>query len=227
MRVALSILCFLLGVMSPAVAGDQSLVDLQQANALLQAEYDLARSGKSYLLIDLQEHQLQLKASGLTLEKWSIDTYRCWGHPSATTPSNLESKSALAAPERDVHVVGAAEPGEETTEKPFKALELADMPTSYRLQLFNGTTITVHPAPASWFGHLRNALVVPVWYLSRPLISSWNFLRGSPYNELALAIPAQDTRMLYWAFSEGTPCLIRLPAGVASATTPSTAGTKH
>jgi hypothetical protein len=227
MRVVLPFLFLLLTAAPPVMAGDQSLADLQQVNALLQAEYDLAKSGKPYLVINLQEHQLEFKTSGLPLEQWGVDSYRRWGHPAAMHPASLEIKSSLAEPEREVHVVSATEPSGEMAEKPFKALELADMPASYRLHLDNGTTITVHPVPVSWFDYLRNSLVVPAWYLSRPLISSWNFLRGSPYNELALAMPAQDARRLYWAFSEGTPCLIRLPAAEAAASAPAPAGTNR
>lgn len=85
------------------------------------------------------------------------------------------------------------------------------MPTSYRLRLENGTEITVRRAPESWPGRFWRILATPLWYLSRPLISDWKFMRGSPYNELALSMPGQDARMLYWALNEGSPCLIRLP----------------
>ncbi len=227
MRAALYFLCLLLNAASPVMAGGQSLAELQQVNVLLQAEYDLAKSGKPYLVINLQDHQLEFKTSGLPLEQWSIDSYRRWGHPSAMRPASLKIKSALAEPKREVQVVSATEPSGETAEKPFNALELTDMPTSYRLYLDNGTTVTVHPVSVSWFDSLRSSLAVPAWYLSRPFISSWNFLRGSPYNELALAMPAQDARRLYWAFSEGTPCLIRLPAAEATASAPATAGTNR
>jgi len=227
MRTVRNFLLVLLVAPALVLAGDLSLADLQKDNALLLAEYDLARAGKPYLLIDLQERQLQLKASGLPLENWNIVSSRFWGHPSAIPAVNLQSKSALAEPERDVYVVNETVPDGQAAAKAFKAFELADMPTSYRLHLGNGTDISVSPAPGSWLEHLRRMLTVPYWYLSRPLISSWNFLLGSPYNELALAIPAQDARRLYWAFSEGTPCLIRLPAAVAAATVPSTAGSRR
>ena len=227
MRVALYCLFLLLTAGPPVMAGGQSLAELQQVNVQLQAEYDLAKTGKPYLVINLQDRQLQFKTSGLSLEQWSIDSYRRWGHPAAMRPASLKIKSALAEPQREVQVVSATVPGGETAEKPFKALELADMPTSYRLHLDNGTTVTVRPVSVSWFDSLRGSLAVPAWYLSRPFISSWNFLLGSPYNELALAIPAQDARRLYWAFSEGTPCLIRLPAAEAAASAPATGGTNR
>lgn len=146
---------------------------------------------------------------------------RRWGYPAALPAVVLERKSTLDEPERSVLVVNATEPSADVASKPFKALELADMPSAYRLHLANGTEIAVRPTAEGWSGRLRGVFAVPAWYLSRPLISSWKFLRGSTYNELALSMSAQDARMLYWAFAEGTPCLIRTPAEVAEAAPPS------
>ncbi len=215
MRIVLFILIQLLGVASMALAGDRDLEDLQQANALLQAEFDLARSGELYLLIDMQVNQLQLKASGQALQSWRVDRYRRWGHPSALPASLLEIKSVFYKPERNVQVVNMAEPSVEAVSQSFKALELTEMPSSYAMHLVNGTTISMRSTPVDWFEHIRDVLEATVWYLSRPLISNWSFLRSSSYNELALSMSVQDARMLYWAFIEGTPCLIRLPAEVS------------
>ena len=226
MRILIFYFLLLLGFVPAALAGDSALTGLQQLNAFLQAEYDLAKSGKSYLLIDLQEHQLQLKASGLVLESFPIDNSRSWGQPMDLSVASLTGKSSLVSPERDVHVVSVGEQDAADTAQTLKAFELHDMPTSYRLHLDNGTEISVRATSSHWFSHLRNLLAVPAWYLSRPLISNWNFLRGSPYNELALSMSEQDARKLYWAFSEGTPCLIRLPEAVAALAPPSL-GTKQ
>ena len=128
MRIVLFLLIQLFGVTSAALASELALEDLQQTNALLRAEFDLARSGNPYMLVDLQENQLQLKASGLALQSWRIDHYRRWGHPSALPAVNLENKSSLEEPERNIMVVNAAEKSDADVSKPFKALELTDMP---------------------------------------------------------------------------------------------------
>lgn len=216
MRIVPILLISLFVFWTAAFADELSLEKLQQTNTLLHAELDLARSDKPYLLIDLQDHQIQLKASALALHSWEIVRFRRWGHPSAVPAANLESKSSLEEPERDIYVVNATELGAEPVSKQFKALELADMPTVYRMRLENGTEISVRPTSLARLGRVFDLYTIPAWYLSRPLISSWNFLRSSPYNELALSLSEQDARMLYWAFSEGTPCLIRLPAAVVA-----------
>jgi hypothetical protein len=225
MRTVMISLIFLLCVASASSAGSQPVEELRQVNAWLQAEYDQAKSGKPYLMIDLMELQLQLKVNGLVLQSWDVDSYRPWGHPVALKTS-LESRTSLAEPERDIQVVNTTEPNAAAVNKTFKALELADMPTSYRMHMENGTDISVRTTPDGWFDRLCGLFSVPTWYLSRPLISIWNSMRGLPYNELALSMSEQDARTLYWAFNEGTPCLIRLPAAVA-ATAPSPAGTKR
>ena len=215
MRIVSFLLISLLAVGASVSAESLSVDELQKVNAQLQSEFELARSEKPYLLIDLQEHQLQLKVCGLALQTWQIVRFRLWGHPAAVPAVKLESKSSPDEPDRETQVVNTAELVEDAAAKPLKALELADMPTVYRMRLENGTVISVRPASIGRFGRLRDVYAIPAWYLSRPLISNWNFLHGSLYNELALSMSEQGARKLYWALSEGTPCLIRLPAAVA------------
>lgn len=213
------ILC---GLVSPAFAADQALLALQQTNVLLQAELELGRAGNTYLLVDLPEQKMKLKANGLILKEWAISGYRRWGHPSALPAAKLVSKSSRDEPEREVQVVNSATPAPEAPSKQFEAFELEDMPNSYRLLLENGTEITVRQRSDQWLGRLWRGLATPLWYLSRPLISNWKFMHGSSYNELALLMSKQDARMLYWALKEGSPCLIRPPEAVAvSAPVPS------
>jgi len=215
MRLLLLTFLLLLAVGCPLRAEDErTIADLRQVHALLQAEYELVKSGKLFLLFDLQEKQIQLKGSGLVLESWPIEHVRTWGHPTVTAAAALVRKTSFDDPERDVQVVRPAVA--ETGITLPKAFEVGDMPTRYRLHLENGTVISVRPLAEPWLARLQNLGTLPVWYLSRPLISGWNSLRGSPYNEIALSMTAQDARMLYWAFSENTLCLIRLPAAVAA-----------
>ncbi len=166
------------------------------------------------MLFDLQEQQVQLRGSGLVLESWPIEGFRTWGGTFLTSAVSLLRKTSFNDPERDVQVAEIATPA--ASIKPPKALEIGDMPTRYRLHLENGIVISVRPTAADWLARVRSLGAVPAWYLSRPLISSWNSVRGSTYNEVALSMTAQDARMLYWAFRENTPCLIRFPAEVAA-----------
>ena len=208
------------GSLPAALAQSPTTDELRLAHQLLQAEYALSRTGLPYVVIDLQDNLLHLKASGLLLESWPIDHHRRWAHPQALAAVTLERKSAFAQPQREVQVVNTPAPARKVINKPLKALELTDMPTDYRLHLANGTEISVRATPAGRFAPLRSALAISAWSLSRPLISNWKFLRGSPYNELALSLSARDARRLYWAFTEGTPCLIRPPLSAGAATAP-------
>lgn len=212
----------LFGFVSTTFADDRALLALQQTNILLQAELELGRTGNTYLLVDLPERKMKLKANGLILKEWAIPGYRRWGHPAALPAAKLVSKSSRDEPEREVQVVNSAAPAPEAPSKQFEAFELEDMPHSYLLLLDNGTEITVRQRPDQWLGRLWRGLATPLWYLSRPMISNWKFMHGSSYNELALLMSEQDARMLYWALKEGSPCLIRPPEAVAAtALTPS------
>ena len=218
-----SLLALILLLTAPAWSfADDIVADLQQTNSLLQAEYDLAKNGRIYLIIDLQEHRVHLKGGGLTLVSWGIVRKLQWGRKAAPRPHVLEGKASSADPERDVLVTNSAEPAKSES-RLAKAFELDDMPASYRLKFDSGLIISVSPTPDHWYQKLKGAGSLPFWYTTRPLISGWKSLRSSTYNELALSMAAQDASMLYWAFSEDTPCLIRYPAEVA-AKAPDSAG---
>lgn len=215
MRALLLNAIILLVIVSPLYAEDsRTLAGLRQEHLLLQAEYTLVKSGQLFTLFDLQQKQVQLKGSGLVLESWAIEDFRIWGTITLASAVSLSRKTSFNAPERDVQVADITAPV--ASAKLPKTLEVDDMPTRYRLHLENGTVISVRQTAMDWLARVQSLGALPAWYLSRPLISSWNSVRGSTYNELALSMTAQDARMLYWAFRENTPCLIRLPAEVAA-----------
>jgi hypothetical protein len=207
-----------------AVAGDDA-ADLLQTNRLLQAEYDLAKSQKLYFVIDLPARRILFRASGVTLAELPILTLRSWGRPADGITYTLARKTARQEPVREQVLIPPA-PGKEPDKpaepviearKPeapaLQALEIADMPTDYTLQLDDGTLLTVHAelAEAGLLTRLRWQTVRFSWYLTRPLISVWHRLRGSAYNEMLMVLPERETRMLYWSFQEGARCLVRWP----------------
>lgn len=232
MRILLLTAALLLGSVPGLLAGEEELTALRQTHALLQAEYELAKSNRPYLLIDLPERQLLFKVSGLTVARWGIVAYRSWGNPATPGAAMLTGKHSLDEPERTVRVAAlapaeGAEPAAAPTAAELETLELDDMPARYRLQFDSGLRISVRPTSDGWGGRLQRLLATPFWYLSRPLISDWNFLKGSPYNELALSLAEQDARKLYWACMDACPCLIRTPAAVPATQAPLATGTNQ
>ena len=223
MRLFLTILLALL-LCGPAAAAEES-ADLAQTNRLLQAEYDLAKSQQLYFFIDLQAKRIFFRTSGVTLAELPILSLRSWGRPAEGIAYTLVKKTARDEPVREQVLIPPA-PGKEP-EKPaepvieakkpqapvLQALEIADMPTEYVLQLDDGTLLTVHAelSEANTMTKLRWQAVRSSWFLTRPLISVWHRWHGSPYNEMSLTLPEREARMLYWSFQEGARCLVRWP----------------
>jgi hypothetical protein len=226
MRLFLTILLALC-LCTPAAAVDEA-ADLAQTNRLLQAEYDLAKSQTLYFVIDLPAHRILFRASGTTLAELPILSLRSWGRPADGISYTLAKKSARDEPVREQVLIPPA-PGKEP-EKPvqpvieankpavptppaLQALEIADMPTEYVLQLDDGTLLTVHAdlPEGGTMAKLRQKLTRLSWFFTRPLISVWQHWRGNSYNEMLLTLPEREARMLYWSFQEGARCLVRWP----------------
>jgi hypothetical protein len=223
MRLFLTILLALL-LCSPVTAADET-AELAQTNRLLQAEYDLAKSQQLYFFIDLQANRIYFRTSGVTLAELPILSLRSWGRPADGIAYALAKKTAREEPVREQVLIPPA-PGKEP-EKPaepvieakkpqapvLQALEIADMPTEYVLQLDDGTLLTVHAelSEANTMTKLRWKAVRSSWFLTRPLISVWHRWHGSTYNEMSLTLPEREARMLYWSFQEGARCLVHWP----------------
>jgi hypothetical protein len=220
MRFLLTLL-LALGLCGPATADET--VDLQQSNRLLQAEYELAKSQKLYFFIDLPAHRIQFRASGITLAELPILSLRSWGRPADGLAYTLAKKSAKNEPVREQVLIPGKEPekpaqpvieaGKPPAPPPLQALEIADMPTDYVLQLDDGTLLTVHAKleETDLWARVRQRAVRLGWFITRPLISVWQHHHGNTYNEMLLTLPEREARMLYWSFQEGARCLVRWP----------------
>jgi hypothetical protein len=208
----------------PVAAADEA-AELAQTNRLLQAEYDLAKSQQLYFFIDLLANRIHFRTSGVTLAELPILSLRSWGRPADGIAYTLAKKTAREEPVREQVLIPP--PAGKEPEKPaepvvevkkpqgpvVQALEIADMPTEYVLQLDDGTLLTVHAelTEASTMTKLRWKAVRYSWFLTRPLMSVWHRLHGSSYTEMFLTLPEREARMLYWSFEEGSRCLVRWP----------------
>ncbi len=85
------------------------------------------------------------------------------------------------------------------------------MPTNFTIVLDDGLNIIVRPVTEGWTSRLREKSHLFFWYLSRPLISDWNFLHGKAYTELHLMLLAKDVQLLYWSLAENSPFLLEMP----------------
>lgn len=210
----------------PAFADE--LTELAQTNRLLQAEFELAKSQKLYFIFDLQAAEILYRVSGVTVARLPILSLRSWGRPADGIAYSLEKRSARKEPEREQIAIpdGKEEetpapppkplkPGEAPKAPELQALEIADMPTEYTLQLNDGTLLTVRATladGASFKEKIRYYYDKYSWFVTRPLISISRHRQGSSYNEMLLTLPEREARMLYWSFQEGGRCLVRWPS---------------
>jgi hypothetical protein len=227
MRAPLILLLLLPLFASPVMASDERTLP-EATNRQLKSELELAKQQQLYFVFDFPQRQVLFRTSGLTLATLKLSDLRLWGRPGGDHIRTLARKVADNPPKRESIVIPPPEGGEKPAEakpaevKPAKpgeprkielqALEIDDMPDSYTLYLSDGLMVTVHPAAEgttrSRFSAAADKLY---WYLSRPLISDWNYLKKKSYNEVLLVLPPREARMLYWSFTEGASCLIFWP----------------
>lgn len=224
MRLLLTIFLTLL-LSGPATADE--LTELAQTNRLLQAEFALAKSQKLYFIFDLQASEILYRVSGVTVAKLPILSLRSWGRPADGIAYTLTKRTARKEPEREQIAIpdGKEEakpaaptpppkPGDAPRAPEVQALEIADMPTEYTLQLDDGTLLTVRSTLAenvSFKEKIRYYYDKYSWFITRPLISISQHRQGNTYNEMLLTLPEREARMLYWSFQEGGRCLVHWP----------------
>ena len=198
------------------LGAEESLSQLESTNRLLRAELDLARTKQLYFFCDLNGRRLQFKTAGLAVAELPITGMRVWGRLSTAPLHRVTAKIAPFSPEREkVGQVADAKKEEKKEEsKPFeiKALEITDMPTSFRIVFDDGLSISVQPAAENNLGKWAEKSRLFFWYLAQPLISNWNFLHGKPYTELHLTLAAKDVQLLHWSLAEGAALLLDMPA---------------
>jgi hypothetical protein len=46
------------------------------------------------------------------------------------------------------------------------------------------------------------------WYASRPILTIWNSIKGSPYTSIYLVLNEEDARLVYWSLEEKSENII-------------------
>lgn len=200
----------------PALAPADDIRTLEIVNKRLRAEHELAAKQQIYFMFDLQKAIIQFKASGISIAELPLHSVRPWGPISTDKVRTVASKHSFFTPEREVLKVPSSEESAKTETKPesepkkfeLAALELSDMPNSFQLRFDDGLLITVRPDAEGFFPRLWGALGKGFWYLSRPLLTLWQYFHKQNHIEILLTMPPKDAQLLYWSLTEGASCLI-------------------
>lgn len=190
----------------------ENISGLEKESQLLESELKLAKTPYIYFILDLQNKVIFIKSRGMTLREIKIEDMRFWGNPVNTKPHILLKKSSLFKPSREEIEPKNAKETKETEKFEIKALELSDMPTSYRLRFDEGIVISIRPKANGVISTLHNALRRFNWYLSRPILTLWNYLRKKPFTAIYITLEKEGARSLHWSFTEGSESIIYNPS---------------
>ncbi len=175
----------------------------------LEIELSLASSSSLYFIIDIKEKKIDLKAKGIFLRTWKIEKIRFWGDPVLSNPVSLVKKSALFPPKREE--IKPDETGEESSFE-IDALELKDMPSSYRLGLERNISIYIQPKSKGWTSFLGKIGQTLRWHLFPPLKTLWSKLKKNSFTAFDITLEdKEESKSLYWAISENSPFIVLPP----------------
>lgn len=171
---------------SPQAAGERQAI--QETNALLQEEIKLAARPQTYVLVDVHQGVVMVKARGLELYRLPLLAWRARGNQPPAGLFRLTVRPPVSRPK--------TMPGEDATEHP---IEVSDMPAEYRLLLEPSLIVMVGP-PAQDHPWLW------VWSLLREGWTRMISTAGGPW--LRITLSSEDARSLAWLVTDGMPVLI-------------------
>lgn len=188
-------------------------VNLLENKLFLETELGLAKTPGFYVIVNLRNNKIELRARGMVLREWLIESRRFLGHPVPSKALLLQKKSALFPPKRQ-----DIKPGQNKDNKDYKPdiLEVEDMPAGYALYIDGGIRMYVRPKSTGFLSSLLNFGRSVKWYTVPPLVTVWFSLSGKSFTAVDIVLTdSRESRSLYWTFTEGTPCLIVPPGNLS------------
>jgi len=203
-------------LLAVSLAATAALSGLMEESRLLESELRLAEKSAIYCIFNLEENRVLIKARGVILREFVIEGSQLWGRTPPITPLRLVSRSALLEPKRkDARAKkqedqpSGADKSTDTFE--VEALELKDMPSSFRLDLSEAVYVSIRPTPQGRLGTLLDILSRLVWRIKTPILGAWHLLRGHPFTAIHLQLGGDDARHLYWSFPQGSEAIVYRP----------------
>lgn len=180
--------CLVAGTSAQSLQATGERQAVQEANAVLQEEIKLAARQQTYLLIDVRQGVVLVKARGIEIHRLPLLSWRAREDRSPVGLFRLTARPPVDRPK--------AKPGEDATEHP---IDLSDMPAEYHLALEPPLLVAVVPPaqdrPWLWIrGRMRE------WWSRAVSSGSSQWLR--------LTLSPESARSLAWSVTEGMPVLI-------------------
>lgn len=207
MNVSRFIFFFISLITVPAFAGDEKEIYIRESR-LIEEELKLSRKPDVYFFFNLKEKIIYIKSRGISLKKMQINDFNCWGTPVSVNAYRVRKKSTFNEPEREM-----IKPGEIKKNDKYKvdAFELSDMPSRYTIILDSGAAIYIKPSTEGVVSGISNASYSSMRFLTRPILTLWNVLKGKPYTAIDILLDKNDARAIYWSLTENSNTIIDTP----------------
>ncbi|MFO7666594.1 MAG: hypothetical protein R6V76_08250 [Desulfobacterales bacterium] len=198
---------FITFIACPTFAADDKEIYIRERR-FLEEELKLSRKPDIYFVFNLKGKTIYIKSRGIPLKKLQIKDYDLWGSPVFVNAYRVKEKSALIEPEREM-----IKPGENKKNDKYKvdAFELTDMPSRYTVVLESGIVIHIKPPTDGIASGISNFSYSSARFLTRPILTLWNVLKGKPYTAIDIVLDKNDARAFYWSLSENSITVIDTP----------------
>jgi len=177
-------------------------VALQEGSRVLEEELKLAARPQTYLLIDLVEGVIQIKARGVDLHRLPVAAWTVTELPRLTGTFRLTARPPVVRRKID--------PSATTEQEP---ISLSDMPTEYRLSFTPAMTMDVESAAEQGAMGWIQATSRKVWKRLRIWRQQLGGVQSpSEAPTISLTLSSEQARSLAWSTVDGMPVVIRRPA---------------
>ncbi len=179
---------------------------LEKENIFLKSEYALSASSRVYVVFNLFEKKVLLKAHGMVLKEFPLQCYTLWGKPVRPESLTLMKKGGLTKLKRKK--VKPLKNGEgEGSELDY--LRVEEMPSRYRLKLNGSIWVFVAPKPSGLFSRILDSLFrIEEALFTRPFGALWYALWGKDFTEINIYMDTNGAKSLFWCLQEGHRCLV-------------------
>jgi len=174
---------------------------MQEATRVLEEELKLAARPQSYLLIDLVENVVLIKARGIPLHRIPMAGWSLSGGESMTGVFRLTERPPVVR--RKINPTATAEQ---------EPISLADMPVRYELTCAPSLTLDIRPSAEEYPWQWTLAAGRTWWRQLRQWSSTWLAEPNrSPSPSLHLTLSSEHARSLAWSLVDDMPLIIRRP----------------
>ncbi|MCX6566710.1 MAG: hypothetical protein NTW38_09895 [Candidatus Aminicenantes bacterium] len=206
-------------VLAGFATGQEAAVSVLKT-ALIEQEYEIAKTSKSYVVFDFEAKIVALKAKGFVLKEWPIAKVRRWGRLTGLAPYPLERKSAIHEPKRKDITPNKTAPDKKAEVKPdpkktsgdLDILELDKMPVDYTLWLPDQIRIIVRPHRRGLGAFLDGAGRIFSKGIARRVKTIFRAINKRPFTDIEIIFAEdKDAKGVYWSFFEGQKCILYWP----------------